>query len=130
VHIYIYPPAYYHVDPVLDQFEKACSVLGGVVESQSYGYVCKIHPHEKGTVSIVNIGGHIKEIYAENETASTSIRIPFPGAKIKKIVTNEKKKMVFVQMDGSDSCTLYRQPRIVRASCVLGGRIVEFSFDP
>ena len=110
--------------------EKACETLGGRIEKTSVETKCVIEPHNKGRVTITLENGSLKEIFAENELASTVIRYPFPGENIRDIKIRSDKKLVFVSLSSGNTCSFTRLPRIVRGSCVIDGRTVDFSFDP
>ena len=117
-------------DYIHDQFRKACETLGGRIEKTSVETKCVIEPHNKGRVTITLENGSLKEIFAENELASTEIRYPFPGENIRDIKIRSDKKLVFVSLSSGNTCSFTRLPRIVRGSCVIDGRTVDFSFDP
>lgn len=117
-------------DYIHQKFEEACKVLDGEVKHNAVTTICEIHPHDTATVQIVLQNGSLKEINAENELANTVIRYPFPGDKIREINVREDKKLVFIALAGNDTCTITRLPRIVKGSCVISGRTVDFAFDP
>lgn len=115
---------------VIGDFNKACEVLGGEVQESSVGHTCVIKPHNKATIKIETINSHLKSISAENEGASTYIDFPFPGEKVAKVSYNEHKRLAVFTLAGGGTCSFTRLPRIVRGVCIIGGRTVEFSFDP
>jgi len=117
-------------DYIHDKFRKACETLGGKIEQTAVETICIIEPHNHGSVKITLTNGSLKEIYAENELASTNIEYPFPGDKIRDIQIREDKKLVNILLVNGNTCSLTRLPKIVRGTCVLGGRSVSFSFDP
>lgn len=117
-------------DVIREKFSEACKVLDGNLKEDSVETICEIHPHDAATVQIVLSNSSLKEISAENELANTVIRYPFPGEKIRDIKIRRDKKLVFIALSGNNTCTIIRLPRIVRGSCVIDGKVVEFSFDP
>lgn len=113
-----------------DRFIKACEILGGKVEKKGPEDVCEIRPHENGLIQIILNDNRLREIFATNELANTSIRFPAPGTPIAEIRSNEEKRTAFFRLIDKNTCTLTRLPKIVEGVCIINGKIVEFRFDP
>ena len=116
-------------DALKKRFEDACKALDGTMKRQGIEDVCEVRPHETALIKVIMHKNDLLEISAENELASTVIRY-VQGRPVVKITVNKDKKYVLFTMLGGDTCSLERQPKIIRGSCFFDGRTVDFSFDP
>ena len=114
---------------IIDSLRDACKALGGNLEKRGIEYVCVVKPHEKGTLEITVVDGKVTDVTGWNESATITVKY-LGGQPITKITSNKEKSYVLIQMSDNNTCTFEREPRLIRGSCVVDGKMVSFHIDP